>query len=155
MVLAGVIVLYAISTELHRMNIQQVHKDAVENFNKGIPMAPLPKKFGLKLTTVVCASPSEFADLLADEILRPQWELNLKQVKKKAISTLELEYVGVTNSHVVSYDFEPMPLSAGLPASFMIHEHTEKNKGMAKATSIYMLEEISGRSGSLRISVYY
>ena len=41
-----------------------------------------------------------------------------------------------------------------MPATFMIHEHTIKSKGMAKVTSIYLLEEIAGRSGMLRISYF-
>jgi len=97
-------------------------------------VAALPKKFGLKLRTVVQASPSEFADALVEENLRPLWELKLKQVKKKAAATLELEYIGLTNPHIVSYDFEQLPLREGLPSSFMIHERTEKNKGLATST---------------------
>ena len=67
---------------------------------------------------------------------------------------MELEYNGIVDPHLVTYEFEPLPPSAGMPATFMIHEHTIKSKGMAKVTSIYLLEEIAGRSGMLRISYF-
>ena len=117
-------------------------------------MAPLPKKFSLKLLSVIQATPSEFADMLVEEKMRPQWEYKLKQVKKKTASSLELEYVGLTNAHVVNYDFEQFPERAGLPASFLIHEHTEKNKGIATQTVIYLLEEVMNRPGFLRVSCF-
>ena len=72
-------------------------------------------------------------------------------MKKKASNTLELEYVGLTGSHIVSYDFEQMPEQAGLPGSFLIHERTEKNKGMATSMTIYLLDEIANRPGFLRV----
>ena len=56
----------------------------MENFKKGIPLASLPKKFSLKLLTVVQATPSEFADMLVEESKRPTWEHKLREVKKKS-----------------------------------------------------------------------
>jgi len=60
----------------------------------------------------------------------------------------------VTNPHLVTYDFEQLPMRAGLPSTFMIHELTEKNKGMTKVTSLYLLEEVASRSGTLRVSFF-
>lgn len=44
---------------------------------------PLPKKFELKLRTEVQATPAEFAEALANEDQRPQWEPKLKSIAKK------------------------------------------------------------------------
>ena len=69
---------------------------------------PLPKTFDMKLQTEVQSTPSEFADALADENIRPQWELKLKQIKKKALDTMTLEYVNSSTAHEVHYDFEQL-----------------------------------------------
>ena len=54
----------------------------------------------------------------------------------------------------MNYELEPLPISAGLPATFMIHEYTEKNNGLSKVTSLFLLEEIAGRSGMMRVSYF-
>lgn len=83
-VIAGMIVLLIASYEIHRSQVYSAHAEALAKFNQGIPLSELPQKFGLKLMTNVCASPAEFAEALVDEMVRPQWELNLKMVSKKA-----------------------------------------------------------------------
>ena len=148
------IVLLIASYEIHRSQVYSAHAEALAKFNQGIPLSELPQKFGLKLMTNVCASPAEFAEALVDEMIRPQWELNLKMVSKKALQHLELQYHGIVNAHNVTYEFEPLPMSAGMPATFLIHELTAKNAGIAKVTSLYLLEEIAGRDGMLRVSYF-
>ena len=67
---------------------------------------------------------------------------------------MELQYHGIVNAHNVTYEFEPLPMSAGKPATFLIHELTAKNAGIAKVNSLYLLEEIAGREGMLRVSYF-
>ena len=50
LVLAGMIVLLAISHELHRSRVNSAINEASAKNCKGIEATPLPKKFTLKLT---------------------------------------------------------------------------------------------------------
>lgn len=78
---------------------------------RGIEASPLPKKFCLKLTADVQATPSEFADALADADKRQTWELKLKSAKQKENkphSNLLVEYIGIASSHEIQYDLEIM-----------------------------------------------
>lgn len=60
----------------------------------------------MQLLTEIDCTPAEFAEALADEMMRPKWELKLKQIKKKALDTLSLEYIGTSAPHEAHYDFE-------------------------------------------------
>ena len=42
----------------------------------------------MQLLTEVETTPAEFAEALTDELIRPKWELKLKQIKKKSLDTL-------------------------------------------------------------------
>ena len=154
-VLAGIVILLAISYEIHRSQLNSAYQEALAKFNQGIPPNPLPKKFALKLTAELQATPSEFADAIAEETQRPQWELKLKQIKKKAYSKMEIEYIGTAAPHEISYDFEIMAAQSGSPlTSFLVNELTVMNKGLKKSTSIYLLEEIANRPGVLRVTQF-
>ena len=61
------IILLAISHEIHTMRVKQTFKETLAQLNKGAEMRPLPKKYALKLTTEIDATPAEFADALIDE----------------------------------------------------------------------------------------
>jgi len=82
-VLAGVVVLLAISSELHKSQVDGVYREAMVKFGKGIEPIALPKQFELKLITEVVATPAELVDALMEETLRPLWEPNLKSIKRK------------------------------------------------------------------------
>ena len=49
------------------MRVKQTFKETLAQLNKGAEMRPLPKKYALKLTTEIDATPAEFADALIDE----------------------------------------------------------------------------------------
>jgi len=142
-VAVGIVILLAISHEVHRMKQQTAHREALGRFNQGIPANPLPKKFELKLVAEMQATPAEFADALLEETQRPSWELRLKQIKKKSAFAMELEYLGTSAPHQVSYDLEILPATPSTQlTSLIVHEFTIKNKGMVQQASIYLLEEI-------------
>ena len=86
----------------------------------------MPKKFALKLIAEIKATPAEFADALTNENQRPNWELKLKQIKKKAEAHLEVEYISLTNPHNIYYDFEmmvPAPSKAKIKLmNFLVNE---------------------------------
>jgi hypothetical protein len=63
-----VVILLAISHELHTMRLNSSYKEALAKFNSGGEASPLPKAFLLKLTTEMNVTPAEFADALTDEI---------------------------------------------------------------------------------------
>ena len=86
----------------------------------------MPKKFALKLVTEIQATPAEFAEALCDENQRPDWELKLKQIKKKTKTHLNIEYIGITFPHDVYYNFEIMPLKNERQTltTFLANEHT-------------------------------
>ncbi len=68
---------------------------------------------------------------------------------------MEIEYIGTSAPHEVSYDFEIMAAQSGSPlTSFLVNELTVMNKGLKKQTSIYLLEEIANRPGVLRVTQF-
>ena len=157
-VLAGVVILLAISSELHKSQVDSVYREAMVQFGKGIEPIALPKQFDLKLITEIVATPAEFADALTEELLRPLWEPSLKSIKKKSkTSPLLIEYIGVTSPKEVSYDFETMPIKQMYKStlnSFVVHELCVSEKGLQKASTIYHVEEIANRPGVLKITYY-
>ena len=157
-VLAGVVVLLAISSELHKSQVDGVYREAMVKFGKGIEPIALPKQFELKLITEVVATPAELVDALMEETLRPLWEPNLKSIKRKTkTSPLQIEYIGVTAPHEVSYDLETMPVKQMYRATvnnFVVHELCVSNKGLQKTSTIYHVEEVANRPGVLRVSYY-
>lgn len=125
------IILLAVSHEIQTMRVNKTFKEALAQLNKGAEMRPLPKKFALKLTTEMDATPAEFADALIDENERPNWELRLKEIKKKEQGKLLLTYIGNTTPHEVSYDFEIIAQKVGSNLnSFMVHEETTLSQGL-------------------------
>ena len=82
--LAIVVILMAISSELHKSQVDGIYREAMVKFGKGIEPIALPKQFELKLITEVVATPAEFADALMLETLRPLWDPKLKSIKKNA-----------------------------------------------------------------------
>lgn len=64
------IIVLAISHELHNMSVKSAYREALAKMGKGLESTPLPKKFALKLTAEMETTPAEFADALADEMQR-------------------------------------------------------------------------------------
>ena len=94
------------------MRVNSAINEANAKNCRGIEASPLPKKFTLKLTADVQATPAEFAEALSDAEKRLQWELKLKSTKhkdNKPNSNLLVDYIGIAASHEISYDFEIMP----------------------------------------------
>ena len=69
---------------------------------------------------------------------------------------MQLEYVGVSGAHDVSYDLEILPLISAQLAmhNFMVFETTKTNSGINTTESIYLLEEIRERPGKLRVTYF-
>ena len=61
------IILMTISHELHRMRVNSEINAMNAKNGKGLEATPLPKKFTIKMTAEVQATPAEFADALAEE----------------------------------------------------------------------------------------
>ena len=91
-----VVVLLAISDELQLSRQKTAHKEFLAAMSANNKARPLPKMFEMKMQTEVQSTPSEFADALADEEMRAQWELKLKSIKKKALNTMTLEFANST-----------------------------------------------------------
>lgn len=128
-ILIGVIIVLAISHELHNMQVNSAYMESLAKLSKGLESTPLPKKFALKLTAEIETTPAEFADALADEVQRFQWELRLTEIKKRDQGKLSLQYIGSTTSHEVGYDFEVLGQTkpSSELTSFMVHEETVLN----------------------------
>ena len=145
-----------ISHFLQKSRMNAACNEVIAKLNQGNEANPLPKKFSLKLVTEVHATPSEFADALCDENQRPNWELKLKQIKKKTKTHLNIEYIGITNPHDVFYNFEILPPKNQKQTltNFLANEHTSINQGLTKTDSLYLLEEISNRPGIMRVTFF-
>ena len=108
--------LLLISHELHRSRVNKAIDEANAKNQKVIASNPLPRKFTLKLMTEMQVTPAEFTDALSNPDLLNQWELRLKSAKKKAGAlnlTLQVEYIGISSAHEISYDFEMLPEKRG------------------------------------------
>lgn len=159
-VLGGMIILLLISSEVQRNRVNAEIREADAKNCKSIQAPPLPRKFTLKLVTTAQTTPSEFADALTVTEQRSSWELKLKQSKVKDSSqsiTISAEYIGISAPHEIAYDLEILPAKMQdkqSVASFLVHELTTMNQGLVKATTIYLLEEIANRPGSLRVTQF-